>query len=253
MNRFIGGMQEPLSTEPADEPIVCRVTLWYYRRIGLIAGMCVVFGLYFLYDWKMGYPKTNAIAAKQEWFEKELLPSYDVAQKAGKLEEWKRQAEAQGWPTGKAGEPPKWLHYAAVQGWPEKPKRFTQKEVDEQWWWGMGTLCVGFAAGGVLLVNRSKVLRAEADHWVTPEGQKIRFADVVRVDTRKWDGKGLAYVWHQTEAGSRPQRAVIDDLKFGGADRVLLRLLAGFKGELIEKVADPEQSQEDSAEPFKTQ
>ena len=31
---------------------------------------------------------------------------------------------------------------------------------------------------------------------------------------------------------------VIDDLKFGGADRVLERLLGAFKGELIEKVAE---------------
>ena len=245
MDRFIGAMNEPTQGTALDEPIVCRVTPWYYRRMGLMAGVCVVFGLYFLYDWKIGYPKANAIADKQEWFEKELLPSYDEAQKSGKLDAWLVKAEAEGWPKGKAGEPPKWLQYSSINGWPEKPKRYTQKEVDEQLWWGMGTLSLGLVAGLVLLVNRGKVLRAGGDHWITPEGVTIRFADVVRVDKRKWDDKGLAYVWHQTQAGRSEQRAVIDDLKFGGADRVLERLLAVFKGELIEKVPDTEAEQEE--------
>jgi hypothetical protein len=61
------------------------------------------------------------------------------------------------------------------------------------------------------------------------------------VDKRKWDNKGLAYAWHQTEPSGREKRVVIDDLKFGGADRVLERLLGAFKGELIEKVVEAEE------------
>lgn len=234
-------MSESLREEDRGGPIVCRVTTWYYRRMGLMAGMCVAFGLYFIYDWKVGYPKANGIVDKQEWFEKDLLPSYDEAQKAGKLEEWMVKADAEGWPKGKAGEPPKWLQYAAVNGWPEKPKRFTQKEVDEQLWWGLGTIAIGLVAGVVLLLNRGKVLRGESDHWVTPEGETVRYADVVRVDKRKWDNKGLAYAWYQEEPGGRERRAVIDDLKFGGADRVLERLLGSFKGELVEKVTEADE------------
>ena len=215
--------------------------------MGLLAGMCLVFGLYFIYDWKIGYPKANAIADQQEWFEKELLPSYDKAVNEGKLEEWMVQADAQGWPKGKVGEPPKWLQYAAINGWPEKPKRYTQKEVDEQLWWGIGTISIGLVAGIVLLLNRGKVLRCETDHWITPEGGKVCFADVVRVDTRKWDAKGLAYVWFQQGGAGKERRAVIDDLKFGGADRVLKRLLAGFEGELIEKVPDERELEEGQA------
>lgn len=102
-------MSETLRVENHGEPIVCRVTTWYYRRMGMMAGMCVAFGLYFIYDWKVGYPKANEIADKQEWFEKELLPSYDEAQKAGKLEEWMVKADAEGWPKGKAGGCLSWL------------------------------------------------------------------------------------------------------------------------------------------------
>lgn len=252
LGRLIGVMNEPTQGTPIDEPIVCRVTPWYFRRMGLMAGMCAAFGLYFLYDWKIGYPKANEIADKQEWFEKELLPSYDAAQKAGKMQEWLAKADAEGWPKGKEGEPPKWLQYSSMNGWPEKPKRYTQKEVDEQLWWGLGTLSIGLAALLVMLMNRGKVLTAGADHWVTPEGVVIRFADVVRVDKRKWADKGLAYAWHQAAAGGREQRAVIDDLKFGGADRVLDRLLSRFKGELIEKVPEPEDEADDKEQAAET-
>jgi len=223
-------------SETEDSSVVCRVTTWYYRRMALAGGMCLIFGLYFLYDWKFGYPKANAIAAKQEWFEKELLPSYEEAKQAGKLDAWRAEAQAKGWPIGKQEEPPKWVPYAAVNGWPEKPKRFTQKEIDEQWWWGMGTLAVAGAVGLAVLFSRNRTLIAGTDHLVTPNGVTVRFDEVYRVDKRKWDTKGLAYLWYRAEPKGKGKRAVIDDLKFGGAGEVLDRVLKGFRGELIEKV-----------------
>jgi hypothetical protein len=91
----------------------------------------------------------------------------------------------------------------------------------------------------VMLFNRRKVLVGEIDHWITPEGQKVPFAEVFRVDKRKWDRQGLAYAWYQS-AGGRPRKAVIDDLKYDGAEKILRRLLENFRGELIEKVPEDE-------------
>jgi len=241
-------MNMPTREAENEELIVCRVTRWYYRRMGLAALMCLVFGLYFLYDWKVGYPKANGIADQQDWFEKELLPSYDVAKKNGTLGEWMERAKENGWPTGKEGEPPKWLQYAAMKGWPEKPKRHTQKEVDEQLWWGLGTISISLVVMVMVLLNRNKVLRGGEGYLVTPDGQTVAFSDVFRVDKRKWDNKGLAYVWHRKDAGGRDKKAVIDDLKYGGADKVLERLLAGFRGELIEKVVDVEPEGQEEVE-----
>ncbi len=237
-NLFIVGMSIPVNETDNGEILVCRVTRWYYRRMSLAAGMCLLLGAYFLYDWKIGYPKKNAWADKQEWFEKELLPSYDEAKAAGKLDEWLAKARAEGWPTGKDGEPPKWLQYSSMHGIPEKPKRYTQKEVDEQLWWGLGTGGIGLALLVVMLANRNKTLRGGSDHFVTPAGETVRFADVFRVDKRQWDNKGLAQVWHRQNGDGRTRKAVIDDLKFGGADNILERLLGAFKGELVEKVAE---------------
>lgn len=217
--------------------------------MALAGGMCLVFGLYFLYDWKVGYPKKNDIAAKQEWFEKELLPSYESAKQAGKLVEWRAEAQSKGWPTGKGEEAPKWVPYAAAKGWPEKPKRFTQQEIDEQWWWGMGTIMIAGAVGVAVLISRRRTLSAGFDHLVTPNGVTVRFEEVYRVDKRKWENKGLAYLWYRPGGLGAGKKAVIDDLKFGGAEKVLKRVLEGFRGELIEKVEeDGRESDEFDAE-----
>lgn len=228
------------STFPAaiSGPIVCRVTPWYFRRMGLMTAMLIAMGLYFLYDGKYGYPATNKIADQKDWFEQTLLKEYDEAKAANRLEEWVKETQAKGLPAGKNGEPPRWVSYAAERGWPEKPHRYTDREITAQFWWGGATLLAGLAVGATILLNRSKILRAEEDHFVTPDGKSIFFADVFKVDKRKWDNKGLAYLWHRPSGTESPQKAVIDDLKFDGAVRVLERVLANFKGELIEKVPE---------------
>jgi hypothetical protein len=133
------------------------------------------------------------------------------------------------------------MSYAAEHGIDEKPKRYSDKEIAEQYWWG-GAMGLGSLIVGVLVfLNRSKVLKGYAEHWVTPEGNEVLYADVFRVDKRKWDNKGLAYAFHRGADGVKEVREVIDDLKFAGADRVLERLLARFRGELIEKVMEPEE------------
>ncbi len=220
-------------------PIICRVTPWYFRRMGMMALMLAAFGLYFIYDGKVGYPKVNGIADKKTWFEDVVLKSFDEAKAAGKLDAWVADAKAKGWPIGRESEPPRWVSYAAKNGWPEKPHRYTDKEIADQFWWGGGTLLVGLAVGLVILLNKNKVLRGEVDHLITPDGKKVFYADAYRVDKRLWDNKGLAYVWHRPAPGGKETRAVIDDLKYAGADKVLNGLLARFKGELIEKIADP--------------
>lgn len=229
---------EQSSESTAGTPIICRVTPWYFRRMGMMAAMLAVFGLYFIYDGKIGYPKANAIADQKTWFEQVVLKGFDEAKAAGKLEAWVAEAKGRKWPTGRDGEPPRWISYAAKNGWPEKPHRYTDKEIEEQFWWGGGTLFASLIAGILILLNKNKILRGEEDHLITPDGIKVFYAEAFRVDKRLWDNKGLAYVWHRP-AGGGETRVVIDDLKYDGAGRVLDRLMTRFKGELIEKITEP--------------
>jgi len=230
-------MDQPTESSP-PEPIICRVTRWYFKRMAMMAGMLSLFGLYFIYDGKFGYPKANEIADKKTWFEQVVLKTFDEAKTAGKLDAWTAAAKAQDWPTGRESEPPRWISFAAKNSWPEKPHRYTQEEIDGQFWWGGGTLVIALGVGILVLLNKNKVLKAESDHLVTPDGKTVFYADAYRVDKRLWDNKALAYIWHKPEGG-KETRAVIDDLKYEGAGRVLDRLMLHFKGELIEKQADP--------------
>ncbi len=229
---------ESTPSAASTEPIVCHVTRWYFVRMGRMAGILVLMGLWFVYDGQYGYHAANKIADQKDWFEQTLLKGYDEALAAGRLEQWVKETEAKGLPAGKDGEPPRWVSYAAERGWGENPHRYTDREIAGQFWYGGLTVLAGLIVVGVMLLNRRKVLRAGADHWITPEGKTIRFADVFRVDKRKWDTKGLAYAWYRDAPGGAEKKAPIDDLKFNGAVKVLERLTAGFKGELIEKQPD---------------
>lgn len=232
--------------EPAE--IICRVTPWYFRRMAILGGMLFLMGCYFIYDGAVGYPKKNERAEVQQWFEKELLGGYDEAKAAGRLSQWMKEAEAKGWPAGENGEPPKWAAYAAERGWPEKNEKYTDKEIEEQFWWGGGTLIGALVVGVLVLLNRNKVLVGRAGAFVTPEGAEVKHGDVFKVDTRKWAQKGLAYAWYRPGGEGAVKKAVIDDLKFGGAEGILTALLANFSGELIEKVEDEEEDDADEDE-----
>ncbi|MHB1081217.1 MAG: hypothetical protein ACYC67_17605 [Prosthecobacter sp.] len=237
----------PTTPVSASEPIVCRVTSWYYRRMGMLGGLFLIFGLVFLHDGVRGYPQELVIAQEKEKFMKEFLPSFEAAKKEGRLPQWMEDAKARGMPTGVDGDSPRWKSYAAKKGWPEEPKLYSEREIAEQFYYGYGCLAGALITGILILRNRGKVLLGEADHWVSPEGGAIRYADVFRVDKRKWEHKGLAYAWYRTQGGAE-KRVVFDDLKYGGADKVLARLLASFSGELIEKVSESESAESTSTE-----
>jgi hypothetical protein len=87
-------------------------------------------------------------------------------------------------------------------------------------------------------------LTADANSFTTADGQHVPFDSAFRIDRRKWDHKGLAYVYYRDAKGSE-KRAVIDDLIFGGAAKVLERLQANFKGDVV----DLEKKETPAAEP----
>lgn len=240
-----------MSIEPAvshDDVIVCALTPWYYRRMGLMAAMFLGMGLYFCYDGKFGYPKENVIAEKKVWFEKEVMAGYDVAKSKGdaELESWLQHARTNGLINKPELKQPRWDDFAAPFGWPSEPKLHSPGEIEQQYYWGGAMLFGAVVAGILVLINHNKIFVGKTDQMIMPNGKTVNYADVFRVDKRKWDKKGLAHAYYR--AGGVEQHAVIDDLKFEGAGRVLERLLAQFSGELIEKVADDEPETEAKVE-----
>lgn len=196
-------------SDPAANPIVCPTTAWYARRMLLMFAMLAAFAGWFYKDYKWGYPKKAAIYA-----------------------EYKKVIEQ---PDGKA----QWTALAQEKRWDDPPDEITADKIGEQ-----GKFAVGLSLGalGVLvafLLNRGKRLTADASGFTPPGARSaIPYASVVRVDKTRWKHKGLAYAYYK-DAGGTERKAVIDDLKYGGADQVLDRLLTSFGGEIVDMAEDP--------------
>ena len=246
-----GRMDEAHGNPPESGIIECRVTPWYFRRMGMLAAMLVIFAALFLYDGKWGYPAKNKKAEVKDHFEEEVLKGYDKAKSSNTLDAWRAEMKAKNWPVDVNGEPPKWLGYAAEHGMDEKPKKYSDREIEEQFWWGGGMLVVALVVGVLVIMNKGKVLRGYEDRFVTPDGTEVRFAEVFKIDKRKWATKGLATVHYKPGGQGAEKRAVIDCLKFDekGAEAVLQRLLSAFSGELIEKIEEPDEASENQSTP----
>ena len=74
--------------------------------------------------------------------------------------------------------------------------------------------------------------------------KNIPFESIFRIDTRKWAKKGLAYVFYNEDESTK-KRAVVDDLKFPGADMILDRLKSRISGEIIEAIDAENKAEEE--------
>lgn len=133
-----------------------------------------------------------------------------------------------------------WAVYGVVssgqQGWEVKnPKFHSASEIKGQI---IIAFCLWVSAFCILinaLINSRRVLIADEDKLISEKGAIISFQSIYRIDTRKWAKKGLAYVFYD-EGDASKKRAVIDDLKFVGADLILDRMKDRISGEIIEVV-----------------
>ncbi len=233
----------------SDPDIVCKITPWFWKRMGLMASLFALFALWFFYDGKVKWPKDNEVKAAYDDFVEVMLPEFDkfTGEEAMSLEEWKILAAEKGWADylKEDGEPKKWSSYAAANGWPEKkPKGHSQSDVDGQFRWaaGCGVLALGIL--GYLLFNLKKTIGADSEAYITDQGKRILFSEIYEVDKRKWDDKGLASVRFKGEGGAG--KVPLDDLKYDGGEKILERILENFEGDLIEAVV--EKSDEDKGD-----
>jgi hypothetical protein len=235
-------------------PLECRVTPWYFRRMGLMTLMLVGMATYFLYDGAMGYPKKNRkvdiheafLAGKEEGGSWESVVE-ELGLKEGDAGEEEHVAKVRAaFDAGKTHET-SWRAYSLEHELPENPERKSDHDIREQFHYAWGLYGIGGVVVFITLLNARKKVSADDEAYFTTKGARVPFSSIYRLDKRKWDNKGLAYAYYRDEA-DRQQKAVIDDLKFNGADKVLDRILAGFDGELVERLYIDDEEEEDTGE-----
>lgn len=89
-------------------------------------------------------------------------------------------------------------------------------------------------------------ISADDEMLYTQDGRKIPYADMVRIDKRKWDSKGLALIYYKEDGEEK--KAKIDGMVYGQfkeddgapAEKLFSRIMKNFKGEVMEYVSADE-------------
>ena len=202
---------------PHSPDLVARLTPWFTRRMSIMIAMFAFFAAYFAYDWKVGYPKKAVI-----------YQEYLAHQQRGEegLREWANIVKEKGYDL----EDEKTL----------MPAKIDDGKIAQQFYCMIICAVVTLGIGVHLARALGTTLEAGRNTIKLPRSASIAISSVVRVDTRKWLNKGLAYIWY-TSNGSET-KGVIDGLKYGGfkgekpylPDQILERVVSTFQGELIE-------------------
>ncbi len=219
----------------------------------MMLAMFFGFSAYFFYDWKVGYPKKRVIYDTYLAYESE----WEALKADGKEEESKKKFNA-------------WVEVAKNNDWDlnlktfEPEKKIDDAKIAEQLYFGIGTGVISLGILVYCLVSLRKTLEVDDEAVKLPNGMRVPFSAIKKVDTRRWQNKGLATIGFD-DGASLKGSAKIDGLKFGGfikpepyqADLILNRIIESFRGDLIEleeiEEEKPEVSEESTDETIKSE
>jgi hypothetical protein len=162
----------------------------YLKRYLLLAGVCIPLSMWFLYDGFIGYPK------KIEYIEA-YAPLRELATKA-RAAEWQTIAKEKGWPL-------------------RIPEDVVNKKADEfdstgQFVYASMSFLAGFIALLYYLRSRGTWVDPTPTGLTTSWGQAFDFKDVVKLDKKKWETKGIAKATYRDKNLTRV--FVFDDFKY---------------------------------------
>lgn len=258
----------------SDSPaIVCKPTRWFLFRAAVMILMFGVFAVMFYIDGSTGYRKKNETFFLHQTFQKANSKFAEI-NSGGSLnaDEWKAYADKQSvdfgddptilpadlkqpmpWPTVlRDYEKMKplqwnllWREYTKERGMPAAPeeKAFTAHKINEQWGVFAISSVLALAAAFILLRTMRRSIVVDDVGIVSQKGVRVPYADMRKLDLRKWETKGLAFLDYDGGAGKG--RVRIDGLTYGGfkkeddepAERLMRKLRSRFSGEITEYAA----------------
>lgn len=252
------------------EPIVCKPTSWFLLRAVVMFLMFGIFAVYFYYDGSVGYRKKNLVYALHQNF-KAAHEEFSKMNSDGSLtsSQWKTHAEKQQvrfpedasilpadlkqpvtWPVQlhdaekmkSLGWNNLWLEYSKEQGYPASPPEhpYDAGKIHEQFVVFWICLALSLIAAFFLARTLGRKIVADGEGISTQQGRRIPYADLKKLDLRKWETKGLAYIDYDGASGKG--RIRIDGLTYGGfnkdqdepAERLMRLIRSKFSGEIIE-------------------
>lgn len=162
----------------------------YLMRYAALSTICLLMAAWFGYDGLVGYPAN--------------LPAAEAYDELRDLDPGKR--------------PEAWKRIATERGLdlqtPKKTAAEIRSDIIGQYFWGGINLLVGLPALLLWIRSRGSWVEQTDDGLTTSWGQSLRFADVTRLDKKKWQRKGIAKATYTPAAGGAPRVFVFDDFKF---------------------------------------
>ncbi len=250
--------------------IICRPSKWFLWRALLMLAMFGGFAFYFLYDWKIGYPKKNYIIANydafndagqawtvdenrnnwKEYVAKQTLPFRDeegIYPPGTDLEE--KWPEILATMSGNGNDEELWKEFSGEKAWPQQLDTtedfMPAYKIRHQLIASLVCFALTAIALFFLLRTKSRVMKVDDQGYYPPGGDLVPFDKMTVLDKRKWESKGLASLTY-TDGGGEEKKAKIDGMVYGQfreedgapAEALFQKVLANFEGELIELVVD---------------
>jgi hypothetical protein len=150
-----------------------------------------------------------------------------------------------------------WLDYAETRAFPASPgeQAYDAQKIFHQWIVLYVCLALTFVTLFFLIRTLRRSISADAQALTTASGKRIPYSDLQRIDLRKWETKGLAFIDYLGPSGSG--RVRIDGLTYGGfkkdvhqpAEQLIQKIRSNFSGELIEYAKDPIETADSDTKP----
>ena len=268
----------------SPESIVCKPTPWFLLRAVVMLLMFGVFAVLFYIDGSTGYRKKNETFYLHKAFQ-DANAEFSRMNSDNQLtaSAWESHAATQSvkFPEDRSVLPADielpmpwpavledyekmkplqwnilWREYSRDRGLdatpPEEP--YDARKIGEQWIVFWICLALSLVAAFFLLRTLRRSISADAEGIVTQQGKRVPYGDLKRIDLRKWDTKGIAFIDYEGASGKG--RIRLDGLTYGGfkkendepAERLMRLIRSRFSGEIIEfaTVAETEAAGENS-------
>lgn len=269
-----------------SETIVCKPTPWFTLRAVVMLLMFGVFAVLFYIDGSTGYRKKNVVFYLHKAFEQAGKDYSAMDQPPGTLTaaDWKAHAAKQvvAFPEDRSVLPASieipmpwpdvlqdhermktqwnllWREYSKEKGLDHSPPDhpYDAGKIREQWIVFGISSALALVSAFFLVRTMGRSLKVDATGVTTQQGKHIPFADLKKMDLRKWETKGLAFIDYEGASGSGKIR--VDGLTYGGfkkengepAERLMQRIRSHFSGEIIEyaPVREEKQAEDVSSE-----
>lgn len=264
-----------------SESIVCKPTPWFLLRGVVMLLMFGTFAVLFYLDGSSGYRKKNESFYLHKTFQ---IANDEFAKKnsSGTLTAaaWKTFAAEQSvtFPKDRSVLPTAiqlpmpwpailhnyermkplewnilWREYTKERGLnsspPEEP--YDAQKIKEQWIVFIICAVLAVTAAFFLLRTLKRSISADSEAITTQQGKRVPYSDLTKLDLRKWETKGLAFIDYDGASGKGKIR--IDGLTYGGfkkendepAERLMRQIRAHFSGEITEYAAVTEKGPAD--------